>query len=305
MTALAGGVGGAKLLVGLQRAVAGSGELAAVVNTGDDAIVYGLHVSPDVDIVTYWLAGVADTERGWGLSGDTFEVVDALGRLGADDWFRLGDRDMATCIYRTDRLRAGATLTAVADEIRRRLQVPTRVLPMSDDPVRTTIACADGRVLDFQEWFVRERCAPEVSDVRFTGMPDATASPGVLDALSDADVVVLCPSNPIVSIGPIVSLPGVRDALREHPRVVAVSPLINGVPLKGPADKLMLAAGLDVSATGVAASYADLCDAFVLDAADHTAPGDVEALGMSVMKTNTIMSTHDASEALARRILEP
>ena len=304
VTALAGGVGGAKLLVGLHRALAGRGELTAVVNTGDDAVVYGLHVSPDVDICTYWLAGRADTERGWGLLGDTFRVVDALGALGADDWFRLGDADMATCILRTTQLASGATLSAVTDDIRRRLGIATRILPMSDDPVRTMIDCADGRTLEFQEWFVRERCGPQVAAVRFTGIADAKPAPGVVDALAHADVVVICPSNPIVSIGPIVSLPGVRDALRDHPKVVAVSPLINGAPLKGPADKLMASAGEEVTAAGVAAMYSDMCDTFVLDATDDTPVERIEALGMAARKLATIMTTHDASEALARAMLE-
>jgi LPPG:FO 2-phospho-L-lactate transferase len=303
VTALAGGVGGAKLLVGLSRALEGSGELTTVVNTGDDCTIYGLHVSPDVDIVTYWLAGRADYERGWGLAGDTFEVVDALGRLGADSWFRLGDRDMATCVYRTDRLRSGATLTSVTDDIRRRLSVAARILPMTDDPVRTMIDCTDGRTLEFQEWFVRERCEPSVAQVRFAGLADAKPAPGVIDAIAQAELVVVCPSNPIVSIGPIVSLPGVRDALRAHPRVAAVSPLINGVPLKGPADKLLAATGHDVGAAGVASMYSDFCDAFVVDATDSTAEEDVTGPGIRCVRLDTLMTTHAVSERLARSLL--
>lgn len=304
VTALAGGVGGAKLLVGLARALGPHGQLTAIVNTGDDAVIYGLHVSPDVDIVTYWLAGRADTERGWGIEGDSFHVVDALGSIGGDSWFRLGDADMATCIYRTERLRGGATLTSATDDIRRRLGVDARILPMSDDPVRTTIVTTDGRTLEFQEWFVHERCAPDVAQVHFAGMADAKPGPGVVDALRHADAIVLCPSNPIVSIGPIVSLPGVRDALREHPRVLAVSPLVNGVPLKGPADKLMSAVGQEVSATGVAAMYSDFCDTFVLDATDDTPVERIEALGIETRKLPTIMTGHAESEALAGAMLE-
>lgn len=305
VTALAGGVGGAKLLVGLDRALAhAGGDLTAVVNTGDDATVYGLHVSPDVDIVTYWLGGRADYARGWGIEGDSFDVVDALAGLGAESWFRLGDRDMATCIYRTERLRGGATLSSVTDDIRRRLGVDARILPMSDDPVRTIIECADGRTLEFQEWFVRERCEPTVSGVRFAGLADAKPAPGVLDAITHADVVVVCPSNPIVSIGPILSLTGVRDALRAHPRVAAVSPLVNGVPLKGPADKLLDAAGERVSAAGVAAMYADFCTTFAVDASDTTPGSEVEGLGMDCIKLDTLMVTHDVAEALARSLLE-
>jgi LPPG:FO 2-phospho-L-lactate transferase len=304
VTALAGGVGGAKLLVGLARALEGAGALTAVVNTGDDTSVYGLHVSPDVDIVTYWLGGRADYARGWGVAGDTFTVVDELARLGAESWFRLGDRDMATCIYRTERLRAGATLSAVTDDIARRLGVTARVMPMSDDPVRTLIECSDNRTLEFQEWFVRERCEPAVSGVRFAGLQDAKPAPGVLDAIAHADLVVVCPSNPIVSIGPILSLTGVRDALRAHRRVVAVSPLINGVPLKGPADKLLAAAGHDVSAAGVAAMYADFCNVFVVDATDATPAADVAAHGIGCVQLDTVMVTHDVAERLARSLLE-
>jgi LPPG:FO 2-phospho-L-lactate transferase len=303
ITALAGGVGGAKLLVGLARVI-DANDLTAIVNTGDDATVYGLHVSPDVDIVTYWLAGVADTQRGWGLEGDTFTVVDALKNIGGSNWFRLGDRDMATCLYRTQRLASGLTLSAVTDDIRSALGVSTRVLPMSDDPVRTMIDCSDGRTLEFQEWFVKERCEPDVAGIEFAGLEDAKPGPAVLDAIEAADVVVLCPSNPIVSIGPIVSLPGVRDALAEHPSVIAVSPLINGVPLKGPADKLLAAAGDEVSAAGVAARYADFCDTFVVDSTDATVVAAIEVLGMRSIKVDTVMPDHDASARLARALLE-
>jgi LPPG:FO 2-phospho-L-lactate transferase len=289
--------------VGLAR-VLDAGDLTAIVNTGDDATVYGLHVSPDVDIVTYWLAGVADTQRGWGLDGDTFTVVEALERIGGTSWFRLGDRDMATCLYRTERLAAGLTLSAVTDDLRRALGVDTRVLPMSDDPVRTMIDCADGRTLEFQEWFVKERCEPDVAGIDFAGLTDAKPGPAVLDAIESADVIVLCPSNPIVSIGPIVSLPGVRDALQAHPLVIAVSPLINGVPLKGPADKLLAASGDDVSATGVAARYAEFCDTFVVDETDATVAGAIEVLGMRCLKLDTIMRDHDASARLARALLD-
>ncbi|MEA2498590.1 MAG: 2-phospho-L-lactate transferase, partial [Actinomycetota bacterium] len=197
VTALAGGVGGAKLLVGLELA-AGS-ELTAIVNTGDDAEIYGVHVSPDVDIVTYWLAGLADTERGWGLEGDTFLVVDGLASLGYDSWFRLGDRDFATCIYRTERMRAGATLSDATREIALALGVRPTVLPMTNDPVATVIDTTDGRTLEFQEYFVKERQMPEVKEVRITGASEASPAPGVLDSIRSADKVVLCPSNPIVS----------------------------------------------------------------------------------------------------------
>ena len=300
VTALAGGVGGAKLLVGLQRA---TDDLTAIVNTADDAVFYDVHVSPDVDIVTYWLAGLADTERGWGIAGDTFEVIDALGRLGTETWFRLGDRDLATCMFRTGRLRAGDTLGAVTDAIRRGMGVPTRILPMSDEPVSTRLVTSDGRTLEFQEYFVAERQEPEISEIRFAGIADAKPAPGVLESIEAADKVILCPSNPVVSIGPILALPEIRDALKVHPSVTAVSPIVRGAPLKGPADKLMKAIGADVSASGVAALYQDFVDLFVVDATDAGEIDRVEALGIGAVGLDTIMTDHDASERLARALL--
>lgn len=279
------------------------GELTAVVNTADDATFYGLHVSPDVDIVTYWLSGLADVERGWGLEGDTFEVVAALSRLGVDTWFKLGDKDLATCLFRTTRLAAGATLSAVTDEMRRSLGVPTCVLPMSDDPVQTRIVCEDGRTLEFQEYFVKERQRPAVSQVRFAGVADAKPAPGVIEAIRDADRVVLCPSNPVVSLAPILTLAGVRDALRDHPKVAAVSPIVGGKAVKGPADKLLPTVGAEVSAAGVAALYADFCTTFVLDERDEADAALIEAQGMQTMLLDTIMVDADASTKLARQVL--
>lgn len=302
VAALAGGVGGAKLLVGLQR-VAGPDNTTAIVNTGDDAVIYGVHVSPDVDIVTYWLAGLADETRGWGLQDDSFEVVSALARLGAETWFQLGDRDFATCVFRTTRLRSGATLSAVADEIRRAMGVPTTILPMSDDPVRTEIASTDGRVLAFQEYFVRERCEPEVIDILLSGIADAKPGPRVVEAVREADMVVVCPSNPLVSIGPILALSGVRDALREHGNVVAVSPLVAGAAIKGPAARMLRSMQLGSTAAAVARLYADFCDLFVVDVADAAEVGAVDAIGMRGVALPIVMSTPSDSEALARAIL--
>lgn len=302
VAALAGGVGGAKLLVGLQR-VLGS-DLTAIVNTGDDATIYGSHVSPDVDTVTYWLAGIADTTRGWGIAGDTFEMVDMLRSLGATEaWFSLGDRDGATCRYRTAELAAGATLTAVTDKIRRALQVPTTILPMSDDPVRTKFSTGDGRTLEFQEYFVKERCEPEIVEIRFDGVDAARPGPDVLRAIREAERVVVCPSNPLLSVAPILALSGVRDELARHPHVVAVSPIVEGAALKGPADRLLARLGHDVSASGVAALYADFCDRFVVDERDISELGKVEATGMTALATDTIMSTHDVAESIARVLL--
>ena len=302
VTALAGGVGGAKLLVGLDRAV--GTDLTAIVNTGDDARLYGVHVSPDVDIVTYWLSGLADTGRGWGIRGDFFELVDALARLGHESWFRLGDRDFATCLYRTERLDNGEPLSAITKDIRTALGARPAILPMTDARVATMVRTSDGRMLDFQEYFVKERTDPEVIEVSFDGIGGAAPAPGVLASIAAADVVVVCPSNPIVSIGPIVGLAGVRSALRQHPRVVAVSPIVRGAALKGPADRLLRSLGAQASASGVAEMYADFCDTFVVDASDEEELVKVEAAGMNAVSFDTIMRDHDSSERLARFLVD-
>lgn len=302
VTALAGGVGGAKLLVGLQEVVPGD-RLTAIVNTADDAVIYGLHVSPDVDIVTYWLAGLADRNRGWGLESDSFEIVETLAALGMEAWFRLGDRDLATCLFRTNRLRDGATLSLVTDELRRTLGLEPTVLPMTDDRVRTKVVCSDGRTLGFQEYFVRERCGPEVHEVLFAGIADAKPAPGVVDAINLADVVIVCPSNPIVSIAPIVALNGVREALRAHPRVIAISPIVQGAALKGPAARMLRSMGVGSGAGAVARLYADFCDQFIVDSSDSDEAAHIRALGMSSTALPTIMADQRASEALAAAIL--
>jgi LPPG:FO 2-phospho-L-lactate transferase len=282
--------------------VAGT-DLTAIVNTGDDARFYGVHVSPDVDIVTYWLAGIADTERGWGIKDDTFHMIEALATLGMETWFSLGDGDFATCAFRTERLRSGATLSAVTDEIRRSLGIAPRIIPMSDHQVRTHIVTDDDQILEFQEYFVREKQQPQVAGVQFAAESDTKAAPGVLDAIGDADTVVVCPSNPVVSVAPILFLDGVRDALRAHGRVVAVTPIVRGAPIKGPADKLLAASGVEISASGVAGLYRDFCDTFVVDASDSDEMSKVEALGMSAVALDTLMTDHDASQRLAGNLL--
>jgi LPPG:FO 2-phospho-L-lactate transferase len=302
VTALAGGVGGAKLLVGLQDALA-PGSLTAIVNTADDAEIYGLHISPDIDIVTYWLAGIADKERGWGIKNDRFTIVEALDRLGVETWFRLGDRDLGTCLYRTDRMNRGASLTRVTSEVAGRLGVRALMLPMSDDAVRTEIVTSDDRHLKFQEYFVRERTDPEVAAVHFNGVDDARPAPGVLDAVAGADRVILCPSNPIVSIGPVLAIAGVREALQAHTDVVAVSPIIQGSALKGPADRLLTSLGFRSTASGVAELYRDFCTTFVIDSSDDTEAAKVEATGMSVVVTDTIMRNDSDSKRLASALL--
>ena len=289
------------MLVGLQRVI--GDHLTAIVNTGDDTTMYDVHVSPDVDIVTYWLAGIADEARGWGIHGDTFEVIRGLSELGLETWFSLGDRDFATCLFRTERLRAGDRLSAITDDIRRHLGVPARILPMSDDRVATHIVTRDGRTLEFQEYFVKERCAPEVAEIQFAGIEHAAPADGVLDAIERSERVVVCPSNPLLSIAPILALDGVRDALRSHPRVVAVSPIVGGAALKGPADRLLKASGRDASASAVASMYDDFVNVFVIDEADGEEAAKVEAMGMDVIVTRTVMADGSVSERLARELL--
>lgn len=307
LAALAGGVGAARFLAGLVRIVAPA-DITAVVNTADDEEFHGLHVSPDLDSVTYTLAGASDSVQGWGLAGETFATLEALARFGDPTWFRLGDRDLATHLFRTQRLRAGIPLSAVTGEITRAWGLATRLVPMSDDRVRTrvTVRTPDGGTeeLAMQEWFVRERTEPPVVAVRFDGADTARPAPGVLDALNDADAIVICPSNPVISVGPILAVPGIRDVLsRRRDRVVAVSPIVGGAPVKGPADRLMGPLGIDVSCTGIAATYRDLCGTLVIDAADAARAGEVEALGVRAVVTDTMMHSPEIAAALAERTL--
>jgi len=316
ITALAGGVGAARFLQGLLRVV--SGEAVTIVsNVGDDAEFFGLHVSPDIDIVLYHLAGLADEERGFGIRGDTFHTLDALSRFGYDTWFRLGDRDLATCITRTDLLRPrlpagrqGRTLSQAIGEIARALGVPARVLPATDDLLRTRVRTGDA-LLDFQEWFVRRGARDPAREVVFDGAERARPAPGVLEAIADADAVLLTPSNPLVSIGPILAVPGLRDALRDTPaRVVAVSPIVGGATIKGPAAQMLRDQGLEASATTVARLYADFLDAIVIDNVDAGLAPEIEAMslpagrrGLAVTVTDTIMDSVEKKAALARTAL--
>jgi LPPG:FO 2-phospho-L-lactate transferase len=294
---LAGGVGGAKLADGLQAEL--GADLTVVVNSGDDLVLHGLAIWPDHDTVAYTLAGLDDAERGWGLASETWTVMDRLAELGAATWFRLGDRDLATHLWRTDRLREGARPTAVARDLSRRLGIAATILPMTDDEVRTEVRTDDGW-LEFQDYFVRRRQAPEVREVRYRGATEATATREVVDALGAAELIVIAPSNPIVSVGPILAVGGVRGALESARRrgvaIVAVSGIVGGHALKGPADRMLASLGHEPSALGVARLYADLADGFVIDDVDaHHRPA-IEALGLSVLVTDTIM-TDDASRA--------
>ena len=303
VVALAGGTGGAKLAHGLQQ-VLPAGDLTVVVNTGDDTERHGLLVMPDHDAVMYMLSGRFDDERGWGVTGETWTVMDALAEYGEPAWFRLGDHDFATHIARTARLREGGTLTEVVLSLQRALGIPTTILPMAEGPVRTQVRTDEGW-LDFQEYFVHQRQGPEVREVRFDG--DLMPTPQVLAAIETADVIVIGPSNPVVSIGPILAGPiaaCVGERARAGVPVVAVSPIVGGVALKGPADRMLVSLGHESSARGVARIYRDLATAFVLDTVDAGLEPEIAALGLRTLVTDTVMADHAGRARLARTVLE-
>lgn len=302
MAALAGGVGAAKFLSGLVRVVDPS-EVTVIGNTGDDAVFHGLHVSPDLDIVTYTLAGIVH-ERGWGLADDSTYALEQLQKLGVDTWFMLGDSDLGTHMARTAWLREGLTLTEVTDRIRRALGVSARIIPMTDHRVRTKVLTAEGVLREFQEYFVRYNHSEKVSKVTFEGAGGAIPAPGVLDAVASADRIVVCPSNPVVSIGPILSLPGIRQALAARRNdVFAVSPIVAGAALRGPADRLLPVVGAESSALGVAGLYTDFCGNFLLDVRDSDLEARIKALRMKTIVTDTIMTGPEVAEALAKEII--
>ncbi|MCC6389311.1 MAG: 2-phospho-L-lactate transferase [Bryobacterales bacterium] len=303
IVALAGGVGAARFLDGLSR-VYPSKEICIIGNTGDDMEMHGLYICPDLDTVVYTLAGLANPVHGWGVEGDSFRCLEALGRLNADTWFQLGDRDFATHIHRTARLRAGESLSTVTAAIARSLGVVCTLKPVSDDPVRTIVQTPGGP-LEFQTYFVRRRAQDEVLGVEFQGAEDARPAPGVLPAIRSASAIVICPSNPIISIGPILAVPGIRRALRRRKcPAAAISPIIGGRALKGPAADMMRGMGMEVSALGVARMYRGLVDMFVLDRADKRLAPEVEKLGMRAVVTNTIMTGPAQKKALARTVLK-
>lgn len=303
VTVLAGGVGAARFLTGLVRAV-DPADVCAVVNVGDDVVRHGLHVSPDLDSITYHLAGVVDRAQQWGRADDTRTVLEELARFGEDTWFGLGDRDLATHLFRTRRLREGATPTQVADEVRRAFGLGVRLLPATDDPVETRVHTEDGRDLHFQEWWVRERGGPTVSRVELAGADDARPAPGVVEALLDADVVLVAPSNPVVSIGTVLAVPGIAEAVRTTPApVVGVSPVVGGAVVRGMADRLLPSIGVPTSALGVATHYAGWLDGWVLDDADAAHAEAVADLGVAVAVTDTIMDDPEVAADLARTCL--
>jgi LPPG:FO 2-phospho-L-lactate transferase len=303
LTALAGGVGAARLLRGLV-AVADPAAVTAIVNTGDDIVLHGLAISPDLDTITYTLAEAISREQGWGLEGETWHAMEALERYAGQTWFRLGDKDLATHLYRTQRRAEGATLTEVTAEIVRAWGLELRLLPMSDDRVETRLTVAGEGEIGFQEYFVGRRHDVAVASVRFVGAEAAQPGPEVLAAIAEAERVVICPSNPIVSIGPVLAVPGVADAVRARREdAVAVSPIIAGAALKGPADRLLTELGHESSVVGVARIYAEFAATLVIDEADAALAGAVEAAGMRAVVAPTIMSGPERAAALAKVVL--
>ena len=308
VVALAGGVGAGKFLRGLVRVVPPE-DVTVVVNTGDDLNLHGLHVSPDLDSVLYWLAGVADRDRGWGRAQESFRARDELARIGGEAWFALGDLDLATHLFRAHLLSEGRTLTEVTEALGGAFGVRTRLLPMSNDPVATRIQAVDlsGTALDlhFQEYWVARGGRDEVKGVGYAGASSARPAPGALEAIAEADAVLICPSNPVASIAPILAVSGMAEAVRgRRDRVSGVSPIVAGAPLRGMADRLMPAAGLDVSAYGAASAYRGLASAFLIDERDAGLGPRIEAeLGMRVATTDTIMVDDEVAERVARAAL--
>jgi LPPG:FO 2-phospho-L-lactate transferase len=303
ITVLAGGVGAARFLQGLVSTFNPS-DVTIVSNVGDDAEFFGLHVSPDIDVVIYHLSGLADEGRGFGLRGDTFNVLESIGRYGYDTWFRLGDRDLATCITRTDLLRRGRTLAEATAEIAAALLVPARITPVTNDRLRTRVRTDDG-LLDFQEYFVKRRTEGHAWQILFDGAETSQPAPGVIEAIRESTAIILTPSNPLVSIGPILAVPGVREALRlTGARVCAVTPIVGGKTIKGPADRMLRDQGLPVSPRALADLYGDFVDVLVIDRIDEALKPEIESTGLEVLVTDTIMSSMERKAALSRAVLE-
>jgi len=303
ITALAGGVGAARFLQGLVK-VHPEKDMTIIVNTGDDIELYGLHISPDLDIVTYTLAGIVDEEKGWGVKNDTFHWLEMIQKYGYETWFKIGDKDLATHFYRTQLLKEGYSLTEVTSRLCNKLGLNIRILPMTDNRFQTKIVTDKG-VMHFQEYMVKRGAQDKITNVIFDGVEKAKSAPGIIDAILDAELIIICPSNPIVSIGPILSVRNVRKALREtRAKVVAISPIIRGAPLKGPADKLMRGLGLEVSAYSVANLYRDFIDTFIIDNMDRDEKGRIEKLGLKVVATNTVMKTIQDKIRLAKTAIK-
>jgi LPPG:FO 2-phospho-L-lactate transferase len=303
ITALAGGVGAARFLSGLVKVV-NEEEINIIANTGDDIELFGLHISPDIDIVTYTLAGIVDEEKGWGIKDDTFKCLEMFKELGVDSWFMLGDKDLATHIYRTNRMRLGTSLSQVTSEVCQALGLKVKILPMTDNRFETRIRTKEGW-MHFEEYFVKNQAREEVLDVKFEGVGTAKPSLQVLESILDSEIVVICPSNPIVSIGTILSIAGIRDALkRTGARIVAISPIVAGATIKGPADKMMRGLGHEVSAYGVSNLYADFLDTIIIDYKDAAQKNRIERLGIDVKISNTVMRNLDDKISLAKLVIE-
>jgi LPPG:FO 2-phospho-L-lactate transferase len=296
-------VGAAKFIRGLVRRI-DPARITVVVNTGDDETFYGLHVSPDIDTVTYTLAGVVNRAQGWGLDGESFNVLPALARFYGKPWFGLGDRDLATHLYRTDRMRNGVSLTQITAEVADAFSVRSRILPMSDDRVRTFVKLRGKPAIPFQEYFVRGRARGIVEKIELRRIRDAHPTPAVLDAIRKSAAIILAPSNPFVSLGPILNLRGVRDAMvRRKSRVAAISPIVGGRTIKGPADKMLRGLGMEVSPLGVARLYRDIAGLFILDNSDRRYVEPIEQLGMRAVATDIIMTTPERAARLAEVVL--
>ncbi|MEM2964149.1 MAG: 2-phospho-L-lactate transferase [Candidatus Bathyarchaeia archaeon] len=303
IAALAGGVGAAKLISGLVKLISPK-DLTVIVNTGDDVILHGLYISPDVDIITYTLAGLVDERRGWGIKEDTYNCLEMLGKYGGETWFNLGDKDLATHIFRTKMLKEGFTLTQIAKKFTSLLNVQASILPMSDERVETMIHI-EGGMINFQRYLVERGARDEVLGVEFIGARSARPAPGVIESLLAAEKVVVCPSNPVVSIGPILAVHEIRDTLRElKTPVVAVSPIIQGSPVKGPADKLMRGLNLEVSARSVASLYKEFLDTMVIDEKDEAEEESIKSMGLKVLKTDIAMRSLEDKVRVAKLILE-
>lgn len=298
VVALAGGVGAAKLLKGLIYVVPPE-KLTVIVNTGDDLELWGLHVSPDIDIIMYTLAGIVDESKGWGIAEDTFHCLNMISKLGLETWFKIGDKDLAIHLVRTKLLREGYTLSQVTAELCKRLGVKAKLIPMTDDPVRTKIK--SGRLtLDFQEYFVKRKATDRVTQLIFEGAERAKPAPGILEAIEKAKRIIICPSNPFLSIAPILSVPGIKEKIKTtHAPIIGISPIIGGKALKGPTAKIMADQGLNASAYGVAKLYAELLDYFVIDTVDAHLKDKIEKLGMKVAVTDTWMKSLKDSIKLA------
>jgi LPPG:FO 2-phospho-L-lactate transferase len=302
VAALTGGIGGSKLLVGLANEM-NPRDLTIIVNTGDDVLMHGLEISPDIDIVTYTLAGIVNPATGWGFTGDTFFALDRLKILGAPGWFNLGDRDLATHIFRSEQLRNGRTLSQISDHVRRALGVRSRILPMCDAPVRTMLRTNRG-LLNVQEYLVKFRARPKVSAIFFRGAKNSRPAPGVIAAIRSADAVIICPSNPLMSVGPILAVPGIRDELRrQRSKVTVISPIVGGRSLKGPSDRMLGQLGHDKTALGVARLYRDICGTMIVDRSDALLGERIRALKMRVVLSSTIMNSLEDKQRLARDVL--